>query len=554
MTEAIFDLPTQPEEFGVTLQPAQLRRLNFSALDFNTLSRAAIEYIKTYFPETFNDFVASNGVIMLVELMSYLAGNIAQRGDILVEESFLPTARTLEAVINHLALINQTVRRQTPAVVDIEISIPSASPTQINIPAGTSFTLVGPDNAPLIYEVYRAPGDFTSNIAIPSGKRGVIGFGIEGSFAPGTVVESTGGADQRITITDDRILDEPIIVEVSTGDTETRWRRVKNIEREGPEEEVYEVRFGENGAVILFGDDINGKAPLAGQTITVRYRVGGGIRGRIGRLEINETRSISPEPPATASVQVLFRNLNPSSGGRDPETIEQAKKRAPRDAATLNSATSGEDYAQIASGFTHPVFGSVLKAMATVRTGVVTPRDELAEAVRSAASLEEAVKILDADFVNKNIIEVYILAEGPDGVPVIPSAGLRQGLLSFYDNIKVLTDEVRILPGVIREVDVRANVQISRNADAAAVKEQVSLVIDEFFNSENFDMGEPFFLSNLYRVIEAVPGVRAVTIFSPSDDIIRTRKLAEEGADGIGLNEMITLGRKEVRFFYEKTR
>jgi hypothetical protein len=63
----LFDLPISPDEIGVVLEPANLRRLDFSALDFGTMQRAIIEYIKTYFPTFFNDFVAANGIIMVTE-------------------------------------------------------------------------------------------------------------------------------------------------------------------------------------------------------------------------------------------------------------------------------------------------------------------------------------------------------------------------------------------------------------------------------------------------------------------------------------------------------
>ena len=65
----LFKLPTEPEEFGVALEPAKLRRLNFSALEFDTMQRAIIEYMKAYFPAQFNDFSANNGIIMLTELV-----------------------------------------------------------------------------------------------------------------------------------------------------------------------------------------------------------------------------------------------------------------------------------------------------------------------------------------------------------------------------------------------------------------------------------------------------------------------------------------------------
>ncbi|MEM3000613.1 MAG: baseplate J/gp47 family protein [Nitrososphaerales archaeon] len=552
MAETVFRLPTEPQEFGVVLPPAELRRINFSALDFSTIRRALIEYIKSYFPNDFNDFVASNGAMMFMELIAAVGNILSLRSDILVAESFLPTCQTKEAVINHLRLINQQIRRATPAVVDVEISLANPAPTSVSIPAGLRINIAGADGLPLFYELYRAPGDFKSNIVIPPGKRGVIAFGIEGRFADPIIAESAGGPDQTIDIVGNNILDDPFIVEVSTGGEIVEYKRVTNIERYGPNDAVFEVRFSEGKAAVIFGDNITGKAPLAGQTITVRYRVGGGVRGRIGSNVINETRSIIPEAPASAPVEVLIRNISPSSGGTDEESLEEAKTRAPKDAATLNSATTGEDYAQLAKTFSHPVFGSVIRAVATLRTGVEGDLIKLAERVRSARSVSEAVEILNGNFINRNIVELYVLAEGPDRIPVKPSMGLKLGLQQFFEQLAVLTDEVRVLDGEIKPVNFRANVIISRSADAGTVREAVSKAVDDFFDVSNFDMGQPLYLSHLYETIQSVPGVKFVTIFSPPDDILPTKKLASANMNGVGINELITLGEKNIQFYFER--
>jgi len=87
----LFDLPIAPDGFGVVLPPAQLRNIDFSGLDFETARRAIIEYIKTYYPDNFNDFVASNGMIMLLEIVAAAVAKLAMRSDILVQEpSYLP--------------------------------------------------------------------------------------------------------------------------------------------------------------------------------------------------------------------------------------------------------------------------------------------------------------------------------------------------------------------------------------------------------------------------------------------------------------------------------
>ena len=134
----LFEQPNVPQEFGVQLTPASLRSLDFSALDFDTLQRACIEYIRTYYPNDFNDFFASNGIIMLTELVSYIGATLAQRSDILVDESFLPTAQTITAVQQHLALIDQEIARPTPAITRPPTSRAPRSPTPPSARSRTS--------------------------------------------------------------------------------------------------------------------------------------------------------------------------------------------------------------------------------------------------------------------------------------------------------------------------------------------------------------------------------------------------------------------------------
>lgn len=527
MVETFFDLPTEPDEFGVVLTPAKLRRLDFSALEFPTIRRAVFEYIKTYFPSRFNDFQSNNGIIMLAEVQAYIGGLLSQRSDVLVDASFLPTSQTFTAVDQHLQLINNRVQRATPAVVDIEVSVQTELFANLSIPAGTSFTLTGSDGEPVTYEIYRAPGDFTNDVQILAGTRAVIAFGIEGRFATPKVVESAGGPFQEIRILDTRILENPIVFTVTTGSTNENWTRIDTLEQADPTDKVFEVKFDSAGMTIRTGDDQTGRALLAGQVVTIRYRVGGGQRGRISTNAINDTKSIIPNAPITAPVLVRFRNLAPSNGGEDQESLTRAKARAPKESAALSSATSGEDYAVLAREFNHPVFGSVLKALATVRTSI-----------------------------NANIVELYVLAAGPDNIPVQPSLGLKQGLETFFEDINVLTDQVKAFDAFIKPITVRAKVIVSRSADPSIVKDNVDATIQNFFNVDNFELGKPLYLSSLYEALQSIEGVQFVKIFEPQDDILATKELKGNVTDEtnkVALNELIILGDVQIEIFFEPT-
>lgn len=521
--ETFFDLPNAPEEFGVVLPPPDLRRIDYTALEWNTLVRSFIEYIRTYFPDKFNDFTASNAVIMLAELMAYTGSNAALHADILANEAFLPTAKTRNAIDQHLKLINRPIKRQTPAIVDVSCRLRTTSAVAITIAPGEKITIDGADGNPVNYELYRAPGDFTSPIEILPNRSGVIAVGIEGSFENPIEVISDGNKQQTITIGNSKVLNEPIFVDVSDGVNQIRWQRVPAIERAGANDQVYEVRFFENGADIIFGDNVNGKAPISGQQIKVQYRIGGGVRGRIGPAAINESRQISVNPPSIGFIDVDFVNLEASSGGNDEESLETARTIAPKEASALKSATTGQDYSVIAKNFSHPVFGSVMKAVATTRTEL-----------------------------NANLVELHILAEGPDGLPVTPSEGLKNGIKAFFAPIMVLTDELRVYDGEVLPVDVDMQVTIARGADQTSVINNVNDAVSVFFDITNREMGQGLYKAQLYEKIQKIDGVRFVSIHGPADNIYPIQADSTSMDNTVKYNQLIVLGQKKIDYFAER--
>jgi len=525
----LFDLPNSPEGFGVILEPVNLRRIDFSGLDYTTSRRAIIEYIKTYYPDQFNDFVASNGVMMLVEIIASVVAKLSLRGDLLANEATLPTARTEQAIVNHLALINQKIKRQTPAIVDVEITITSPVTTDIVIEPGISFTANGPDGTPIFYEVYSAPGDFTSNIVIPAGKRGIIAWGVQGQFATPFTATSTGEGDQVLEIVGESILEDPLFVNVTYGSETTEYTVVKEpIEKYGANDKVVEVIFINNTAIFRFGNNVTGVIPPSGAEIEVRYRVGGGIRGRIGVNQIDKQLQVNPLPPANAAVSVRFRNISPSNGGTDIETTEQAKKRAPRDFSRQGRIVTADDYAIAASNFSHPVFGAITKAVATIRTGL-----------------------------NANLIELYVLAQGPDNIPVASNAGLKAGLVTYINQLNVLTDHVKVLDAGIYPVDVDMNVVVDRNYDASVIKEKVESVITNFFDISNWELGQGLFVSNLIEAVESIDGITYVDLFSPTDNILPVGEINNEdqvkNLNVIKYNQIIIEGQRTTNYYYSKS-
>jgi len=526
--ETFIDLPNSPQQIGVLLTPANLRNIDFSSLDFDTSRRAILEYIRTYFPNDFNDFVASNGIVMLTEIIASTVAKLSLRSDLLSNESTLPTCKTENALINHLALINQAIKVQTAASTSFEVSfIGSTLAIDISIPPGLILTTNGPDNKPVTYELFKSPADTISNIVIPAGKIGVIAYGVEGTTITNESIVATGGANQIYTIIDTNVLISPLRVVLKTGNIEDYYRpTTESIESFGPNDKVVEIRFYSDKIILIFGDNIHGVAPSSGAGISFMYRKGGGIRGRIGAGVIDATRSIFDDV-SRVSTTIRFRNIVPSSGGSDRETIAEAKKRAPREYAVRKNLVTAEDYAQACLSFAHPTYGAVKKAMSALFSNI-----------------------------NANQVRLYVLAEGYTSKPVTASLGLKTALKTYLEETNVLTDQVLIADGSVKLVDVEVNVIVSRGADASTVKEKVESAITAFFDINNWDMGQPLFTSNLVKQLESIEGISYIDLFKPANNILPNNQIVFSDAtgdiDGIGINQLITEGNRVSTYFYEK--
>ena len=91
------------------------QQINFSAFDFTTVKESMIEYIKTYFPEDFNDYIESSEFIAILELFAYMAELFAYRLDINAHENLITQAQRKESVLRLAKLISYKASRNVPA-------------------------------------------------------------------------------------------------------------------------------------------------------------------------------------------------------------------------------------------------------------------------------------------------------------------------------------------------------------------------------------------------------------------------------------------------------
>ena len=89
--------------------------VNFRAYDFDTLRTALIDYIRTHFPEDFNDYIESSEFIAVIELLAYLGTSLNFRTDLNSRENFLDTAERRESIVRLARMLSYVPKRNLAA-------------------------------------------------------------------------------------------------------------------------------------------------------------------------------------------------------------------------------------------------------------------------------------------------------------------------------------------------------------------------------------------------------------------------------------------------------
>ena len=91
------------------------READFQSYDFETLRKSFIDYIRLYYPETFNDYIESSEFIALLDVIAFMGQALAFRTDLNTRENYLDTAERRDSVVRLANLVSYTPKRNTAA-------------------------------------------------------------------------------------------------------------------------------------------------------------------------------------------------------------------------------------------------------------------------------------------------------------------------------------------------------------------------------------------------------------------------------------------------------
>ena len=331
----------------------------FTNLDFNTLRAQIKDYLRSNSNFSDFDFEGSNFSI-LIDTLAYNSYITAYNTNMAVNESFIDSATLRENVVSLARNIGYVPRSKKSAVatVSFNVDVSSINAQQVKLNAG----LVALGNAQRGNYTFSIPEDIT----VTPTSDGLATFSniliYEGNYLTKTFVVDSSQANQRFILPNSNIDTSSIRVEVSDDEGILTYNAYTNIFDVNSESRLFLIQeVDDEKYQIMFGDNVLGKKPKNGSTITVSYIVTNGEEGNnaanftfSGRL----TYIVSGvDVDITTNISVLS-TIQSSENGDSIESVDNIKYLAPRVYASQYRAVTPNDYRSLIP-FLYPNIDSV---------------------------------------------------------------------------------------------------------------------------------------------------------------------------------------------------
>ena len=127
---------------------ANLKRdIRYINRDFNDFKNSLVEYSKTYFPNTYNDFTPDSTGMLFIEMASYVGDVLSFYLDNQVQETFIQYSRETENLFNMAYMLGYTPKVTTVASTNIDFyqQLPAITVGGVVVP-DFDYALIIPEN------------------------------------------------------------------------------------------------------------------------------------------------------------------------------------------------------------------------------------------------------------------------------------------------------------------------------------------------------------------------------------------------------------------------
>ena len=246
-----------------------------------------------------------------------------------------------------------------------------------------------------------------------------------------------------------------------------------------------------------YGNLINttalGEIPKQGNTLYVKYRVGGGTGSNIGPGAISSLGNFSlvvegPNSTINSRVSKTLRVSNPipAVGGSNSPSLEEIRNLVKYNFASQNRASTIKDY--------------------------------VAQILRMPGKYGLPFRWSVEEESNKIVITTIGL-NSENKLTNVSSSTLKQNLSTWLSDYRMINDYVEITDGKVINLGLDLDLFIDKSFNQSEVVNNVIRSVIEYFDVKKWSMGQDIYVSNLVETINNVGGVLNLVNFQVSNKV-----------------------------------
>jgi hypothetical protein len=531
----------------------------YTSRDFQSIKNDLINYAKAYYPETYKDFNDASFGSLMLDMVAYVGDILSYYVDYQVNESFLETSLQHNNVLKIAKQIGYKLPGypSSTGICAFYIAVPAQSNggqpklelvpilkegTTLSSDSGASFILaedvdfskqgteiivgeVNTSGVPQNY-IYKSYGK------VVSGEVKTKDFTI-GNYVKYTLLDiGETNITEIISVTDsdgneyyevDHLTQDVIYKSIKNTGTDSayvpfvikKFQTYRRFTTEfdidgrckvqfggGSESDFTENNYIDPSSVVLnfygktYDTDITfdpnqviksekmGISP-ANTTITIKYRINPSSNANV---PINTLKTITnPIVDFRTSLYTKLEALSQLSafecdneeqivGYVDVPTLEELRLRSMGAYATQNRAVTKQDYVNL-------IYRMPAKYGSVKRVNVIQDPDSI-----------------------KKDINIYLVSVDESGYLTTPTTSLKQNVKDWISEYKMINDIVDILDGSIVNIGIEFEVVVEANRDVSSTLSECLAVLKDKY-SQKFEMGEPIYLTDIYKLLNNVKNV-----------------------------------------------
>jgi len=272
-----------------------------------------------------------------------------------------------------------------------------------------------------------------------------------------------------------------------------------------------------------------GRVPEAGRVVAfTQYRHGGGVAGNVPAGRIQMLKSAVPYIDSVS-------NLRRAEGGRDQETLDEAKMRARREVRAQQRAVTADDYAVLAKATSRSI----------ARVKCITP---------SRTNADGTPTNLPPGMLELLVVPaVFDAVRNHDLAKLALDDQMSKAVETHIEPYRLLTTTVRVREPRYVGVKVYAEVVVTEFADPETVRLQVREALNQFIAPldvtaadmpkdelmgerwEGWPFGRALFIAEVFSIIQRLQGVKHVLDVRLSQRALTPRDEAAQQGEALAL-------------------